>query len=54
MEVRRKIHQVLYKREAMNALARAIFFGKQGELRERAYRGLISVIYYSKEPAKLR
>lgn len=33
--LRRKIQKVLNKGEAMNALARAIFFGKQGELRER-------------------
>jgi len=29
--LRRKIHRGLNKREAMNALARAIFFGKHGE-----------------------
>ncbi|MED1949760.1 Tn3 family transposase [Brevibacillus centrosporus] len=34
--LRRRIHRGLNKGEAMNALARAIFFGKQGELRERA------------------
>ncbi len=34
--LRRKIHRGLNKGEAMNALARAIFFGKHGELRERA------------------
>jgi len=34
-ELRRKIHKGLNKGEAMNGLARAIFFGKQGELRER-------------------
>lgn len=34
--LRRKIHRGLNKGEAMNALARAIFFGKYGELRERA------------------
>ena len=34
-ELRRKIHRGLNKGEAMNGLARAIFFGKQGELRER-------------------
>lgn len=33
---RRRIHRGLNKGEAMNALARAIFFGKHGELRERA------------------
>lgn len=33
--LRRKIQKGLNKGEAMNALARAIFFGKQGELRER-------------------
>lgn len=33
---RRKINRGLNKGEAMNALARAIFFGKHGELRERA------------------
>lgn len=34
--VRRRIQRGLNKGEAMNALARAIFFGKHGELRERA------------------
>ncbi len=34
-ELRRKIQKWLNKGEAMNGLARAIFFGKQGELRER-------------------
>jgi TnpA family transposase len=34
--LRRRIQRGLNKGEAMNALARAIFFGKQGELRERA------------------
>lgn len=34
-ELRRKIQRGLNKGEAMNGLARAIFFGKQGELRER-------------------
>lgn len=34
--LRRKIQRGLNKGEAMNALARAIFFGKHGELRERA------------------
>ena len=34
-ELRRKIHRGLNKGEAMNGLARAIFFGKQGEFRER-------------------
>jgi len=33
--LRRRIHRGLNKGEAMNALARAIFFGKFGELRER-------------------
>ncbi|KYC75598.1 hypothetical protein B4090_2284 [Bacillus licheniformis] len=33
--LRRKIQKGLNKGEAMNGLARAIFFGKQGELRER-------------------
>ena len=33
--LRRRIHRGLNKGEAMNALARAIFFGKRGELRER-------------------
>ncbi len=32
----RRIQRGLNKGESMNALARAIFFGKQGELRERA------------------
>lgn len=34
--LRRRIHRGLNKGEAMNALARAVFFGKHGELRERA------------------
>ena len=34
-EMRRRIHKGLNKGEAMNALARAIFFGKHGEFRER-------------------
>lgn len=34
--LRRRIHRGLNKGEARNALARAIFFGKHGELRERA------------------
>jgi len=34
--LRRRIHRGLNKGEAMNALGRAIFFGKFGELRERA------------------
>lgn len=34
-ELRRKIQKGLNKGEAMNGLARAIFLGKQGELRER-------------------
>lgn len=33
--LRRRIHRGLNKGEAMNALARAIFFGKHGEFRER-------------------
>lgn len=33
-ELRRRIQKDLNKGEAMNGLARAIFFGKQGELRE--------------------
>ncbi|WP_420708911.1 Tn3 family transposase [Bacillus sp. REN16] len=33
--LRRKIQRGLNKGEAMNGLARAIFFGKQGESRER-------------------
>lgn len=33
--MRRRIHQGLNQGEAMNALARAIFFGKHGEFRER-------------------
>lgn len=33
---RRRIHRGLNKGEAMHALARAIFFGKHGELRDRA------------------
>ncbi len=33
--LRRKIQRGLNKGESMNGLARAIFFGKQGELRER-------------------
>jgi len=35
--VRRRIQRELNNGEAMNALARAIFFGKHGELRERAF-----------------
>lgn len=34
--LRRKIHRGLNKGEAMNSLARSIFFGKRGELREHA------------------
>jgi len=34
--LRRKIHRGLNKGEAMNGLAKATFFGKHGELRERA------------------
>lgn len=34
-ELRRKIHRGLNKCEAMNGLAIAIFFGKQGEFSER-------------------
>lgn len=34
--LRRRVQRGLNKGEAMNALARAIFFGKHGELRERA------------------
>lgn len=34
--MRRRIQKGLNKGEAMNALARAIFFGKQGDFRERA------------------
>jgi TnpA family transposase len=34
--MRRRIQKGLNKGEAMNALARALFFGKRGELRERA------------------
>ena len=34
-DLRRKIHRGLNKGEAMNSLARALFFGKQGELREK-------------------
>ncbi len=34
--MRRKIQKGLNKGEATNALARAIFFGKRGEFRERA------------------
>lgn len=40
-ELRRKIHRGLNKGEAMNGLARAIFFGKQGELRERTIQNQI-------------
>lgn len=35
-KLRRRIHTGLNKGESMNALARAIFFGKYGEFRERA------------------
>jgi TnpA family transposase len=34
--LRRRIQRGLNKGEAMNALARAVFFGKRGELRERS------------------
>ena len=34
--LKRKIHRGLNKDEAMNSLARSIFVGKRGELRERA------------------
>ncbi len=34
--MRRRIQRGLNKGEAMNALARALYFGKRGELRERA------------------
>lgn len=34
--IRRRVQRGLNKGEAMNALARALFFGKRGELRERA------------------
>ena len=34
-ELRRKIHRGLNKGEAMNGLARAVFFCKQGEFKER-------------------
>jgi TnpA family transposase len=33
--LRRRIHRALNKGEAMNGLARALFFGKRGEFRER-------------------
>ena len=33
--LRRRIHRGLNKGEAMNGLARALFFGKRGEFRER-------------------
>ncbi|WP_404802485.1 Tn3 family transposase [Bacillus swezeyi] len=36
VDARRRIQSVLNKEKAMNALARAIFFRKHGELRERA------------------
>lgn len=35
-KLRRKVQRGLNKGEAMNSLARAIFFGKHGEFRERA------------------
>lgn len=34
-ELRRKIQRGLNKGEAMNGLARAVFFGKQGKFKER-------------------
>jgi len=34
-DMRRKIHRILNKGELMNSLARAVFFAKRGELRER-------------------
>ena len=35
--LRRRIHRGLNKGEAMNGLARALFFGKRGEFRERGH-----------------
>lgn len=37
MELRRRIHVGLNKGEARNALARAVFFNRLGELRDRTY-----------------
>ncbi len=37
--LRRRIHRGLNKGEAMNGLARALFFGKRGEFRERGIQG---------------
>ncbi|WP_238442622.1 transposase [Desulforamulus reducens] len=34
-DMRRKIHRILNKGELMNSLARAVFFAKRGEMRER-------------------
>ncbi|MFK4321671.1 TnpA family transposase [Bacillus sp. RC145] len=41
--LRWRIQRGLNKGEAMNALARAIFFGKHGELRERALQDQLGV-----------
>jgi TnpA family transposase len=37
IELRRRIHVGLNKGEARNALARAVFFNRLGELRDRTY-----------------
>jgi TnpA family transposase len=37
IELRKRIHAGLNKREARNALARAVFFNRLGELRDRTY-----------------
>jgi TnpA family transposase len=37
IELRRRIHAGLNKGEARNALARAVFFNRLGELRDRTY-----------------
>ena len=37
MELRRRIHAGLNKGEARNALARAVFFNRLGEIRDRAF-----------------
>ena len=37
MELRRRVHAGLNKGEARNALARAVFFNRLGEIRDRAF-----------------
>lgn len=44
--LRRSIHRGLNKGEAMNALARAISFGKRGELGERELKNMFTLFIY--------